>query len=266
MKPIFLTVLLIVFGGASAAHAQFGGVVFDPTQSGHAIQQILQASQIYTTTVQTTQNVIAAYNLATRMASSPASLYRPSISPNTYWTNVPSSPNVYGNTGAWTNAVNTGSGAQYAYRQSSLPRSTMLPQYRSLTPDGQQDIAAEGATADLNDAVTAGNMQTLGTIRATSEKRETDIQALESATQSMDPTQHTELATLQRINQALVLELQQRQEENQIGEALTLQQIVAQKQKQDALEAGFQDAANFSNSYETQVAPAYNGTAQALNY
>ena len=58
---------------STVAHAQFfgSGIVFDPTQSGHAIQQILQDNQLYTTTVETTRNVIAAYNLAQRMASLP---------------------------------------------------------------------------------------------------------------------------------------------------------------------------------------------------
>lgn len=58
-----------------SAHAQFGGVVFDPTQSVHAAQQILQSSQLYTTTVDATRNVISAYNLAQRMATAPQQLY-----------------------------------------------------------------------------------------------------------------------------------------------------------------------------------------------
>ena len=57
-------------------HAQFGsGIVYDPTQSAHAVQQILQANQLYTTTVQTERKVIAAYNLARQMANLPQSLY-----------------------------------------------------------------------------------------------------------------------------------------------------------------------------------------------
>ena len=40
-----------------------------------SLQQIAQAEKTYTTTVQTTENVINAYNLAKRMATSPSSLY-----------------------------------------------------------------------------------------------------------------------------------------------------------------------------------------------
>src|SRR3974390_2896537 len=68
--------LLVVESLVQVSYAQFGsGIVFDPTQSGPAIQQIAQGNQLYTTTVQTTRNVIAAYNLAQRMASLPRELY-----------------------------------------------------------------------------------------------------------------------------------------------------------------------------------------------
>src|ERR1019366_1168255 len=57
-----------------------------------------------------------------------------------------------------------------------------------------------------------------------------------------------------------------RSDANQINANLALQQIVAQKQQQDALKAGFQDTANYGSTYQTRVAPAYNGGAQALTY
>ena len=267
MKKLCVTIaVLLSFAGTGVAHAQLGGgIVFDPTQSIHALQQILQASQLYTTTVTTAQNVIGAYNLAQQMASSPTGLYRPFLSPSTYWTTIQRSPNVYGNTAAWTNAVNTGSGGGAGYQQATIPRTGQIAGYDALSPAAQRQIAAQGATADLNDAVTSSDMQTLGTIRVNAEKRQTDILTLENATQSMDPAQHTELATLQRINQALVLELQQQQEANQISQASALQQIVAQKQKQDALKATFQQANQFESGYMAN-APSFGGAAAAMRY
>jgi hypothetical protein len=54
MKRMLLIAPLIILAGASVAHAQFGsGIVFDPTQSAHAAQQIIQANQLYTTTIET---------------------------------------------------------------------------------------------------------------------------------------------------------------------------------------------------------------------
>ena len=77
MKSTKLHVLSLAVTAALApmAHAQFGsGIVFDPTQSAHAIQQITQASQLYTTAVATRNQVVTMYNLAFQMAQLPQNL------------------------------------------------------------------------------------------------------------------------------------------------------------------------------------------------
>ena len=142
----------------------------------------------------------------------------------------------------------------------------MIPGYGSFSTSGQQQIAAQGATVDINDSVLTNNLETLGTIRANQTARQADIANLEAATQTHDPSQQTIMAELQRINQALLLQLRTMQDANQINANLALQQIVAQKQQQDALKAGFQDTANYASTYQTHVAPAYNGGAQTLTY
>ena len=55
-----------------SAHAQFSNV--DPLQAVHAVQQINQGVQLYSTTREQLQNVIDNYNLAKQMASSPSML------------------------------------------------------------------------------------------------------------------------------------------------------------------------------------------------
>jgi len=267
MKRIILILTAMFFPITTVAFAQFGsGIVYDPTQSAHAIEQISQGQQVFTNTVKLADNAIATYNLAHQMALAPQTLYQPFLSPSTYWMALNRTANTYGNSQQWTNSVNTGVGASVGYQQASIPRTGQIIGYGNLSASAQQQIAAQGATADLNDSVTASNIQTLGTIRANSEQRQADINALISASQSVDPTQHTEMATLQRINKALILLIQEQQESNQISQANTLQQIVAQKQQQDALKAGFQDTGSYTNIYRTHVAPAYNGGAQALTY
>ena len=267
MKRITLILAFAPALAAATGHAQFGsGIVFDPTQSAHAIEQIEQGQNLFTNTVKLADNAIATYNLAHQMAMAPQALYQPFLSPSTYWMILNQAANTYGNSRQWTTSVNTGAGASFAYQQASIPRTGQIGGYGNLSTSGQQQVAAQGATADLNDSITASNMQTLGTIRANSEQRQADINNLISASQSMDPAQHTEMATLQRINQALILLIQEQQEANQISQAYALQQIVAQKQQQDTLKAGFQDTANFAGTYQTHVAPAYNGGAQALTY
>lgn len=249
-----------------AARAQFGsGVVYDPTQSVHAIQQIEQGQNIFTNSVKLADNAIATYNLAHQMATSPQNLYRPFTSFQSYWLAVNQAANTYGNSQPWTNSANTGINASYAYQQASVPRTGQLNGYSNLSTSGQQQIAAQGATADINDSVTASNIQTLGTIRANSQQRQADINTLAAATNSIDPAQQTELATLQRINRALILQLMAQQDANQISQAYALQQIVAQKQQQDSLKMTFQQANQFQSGYNA-VAPSYAGAAAAMRY
>ena len=174
--------------------------------------------------------------------------------------------NTYGNSQPVMDTANTGANAQYSYQLASIPRTGIVPGYPTLSTSGQQQIAAQGATTDLSDAITESNLQTLGTMRANEIQREQDIENLESASHSIDPSEQTDMATMQRINQAMLLQLRQQQEANQLQQAITLQQIVAQKQQQDAMKAGSQDAADYNNNYQTNIAPINNGAAQALNY
>jgi HD superfamily phosphohydrolase len=142
----------------------------------------------------------------------------------------------------------------------------VIPGYGSTSLSGQQQIAAQGATVDLGDSVMTNNLAVLGTIRANQTSRQTDITNLEAASQSQDPSQQTVMAELQRMNQILLLQLRTMQDANQINANLSLQQIVAQKQQQDSLKAGFQDASGYPSTYQARVAPAYNGGSQALTY
>src|SRR6185312_1765708 len=121
MKRIGLIATITLLAGATAADAQFGsGIVYDPTQSAHAIEQIEQGQNIFTNTVKLADNAIATYNLAHQMALAPRSLYQPFMSPSTYWTTLNRAANTYGNSQPWTNSVNTGVGVNVAYQQASM--------------------------------------------------------------------------------------------------------------------------------------------------
>src|SRR5258708_6265266 len=168
-----ITALLAATLGVLPAHGQFGsGIVYDPTQSAHAIQQLGQGNQLYTTAVETTRNVIGAYNLAQRMASLPQSLYY-SYRNLGYqeWYALIRPANTYGNSAIWISAASTGYGATPATQQASIPRSGQIAGYSSLSPEGQQAIAARGATVDLSDAVNASNLQPIEITRPTSPQR-----------------------------------------------------------------------------------------------
>jgi hypothetical protein len=289
MKRSFLIAAIALTVVAPAANAQFGsGIVFDPTQSAHAItqieheeqsianqaQQIEQGQQIFTNTVkiatealQTYNTVHQQYELTRQMVLAPRMLYARFLSPTSDLFMLQQISNTYGNSMGWLNSANTGNGALASYQQVSVPKTTnVIPGYSSSSLVAQQQIAAQGATVDISDSLMTNNLQALGTIRANQTARQADIANLEAATQTQDPSQQTIMAELQRINQALLLQLRSMQDANQINADLALQQIVSQKQQQDALKAGFQDAANYVGAYQTHVTPAYAGIAQALTY
>jgi hypothetical protein len=163
-SKIFAAAIILAVSTQVACAQLFGsGIVFDPTQSGHAVQQIAQGNQLYTTTVQTTRNVIAAYNLAQRMASLPRELYTSySNLGRQEWIILTRPANTYGNALAWINAAMSGSGARAANEASSFPRTSQISGYSSLSTQGQRAIAAQGATVDISDAVNVSNLQTVG--------------------------------------------------------------------------------------------------------
>ena len=269
MKTYLILAALAIASAAPRSYAQFGsGIVFDPTQSAHAAQQILQANQLYTTTLKTTQNVIGAYNLAQRMSMAPSSLYlQYSTLGRQFWVPFAQPANTYGNLQQFINAIATGYGAVPATQTASIQRTGQISGYNSFSPQGQQVIAAQGATVDLGDAIGASSLQTVGTIRANSAQREADISQLEAASHSSDPAQHTEMATLQRINQALLIELRTQQEANQMLQAQALQQMIGQKLQQDNLKSLFQLGNSYQQNFNA-VTPqqSTSGTQWAFHY
>ena len=289
MKKRLITALAIGLATVlePRAHAQFGsGIVYDPTQSVHAVtqieqeeqsianqaQQIAQGQQIFTNSVKIATTALQAYNLAKQqyqlvhqMILAPSMLYQRFLSPTTDLRMLQQISNTYGNSMGWLNSANTGNGAAASYQQVSVPNTTnIIPGYGSTSVAGQLQIAAQGATVDIGDSVMSNNLQMLGTIRANQSARQTDLTNLEATTQSQDASEQTIMATLQRINQALLLQLRTQQDANQIDANLALQQIVAQKQQQDAMKSAFRDSSGYESYYNANISTTSSGAANLL--
>jgi hypothetical protein len=289
VKKLLVTILTIGLAVAlqPAAQAQFGsGIVYDPTQSVHAItqieheeqsisnqfQQIEQGQQIFSNTVKIATPALQAYNVAKQqynlvhqMILAPRMLYSRFLSPTSDLVLLQQISNTYGNSMGWLNSANTGKGAAASYQQVSVPNTAnVIPGYSTASVAGQLQIAAQGATVDINDSVMSNNLQALGTIRANQSSRQTDIANLEAATQNQDSSQQTIMATLQRMNQALLLQLRTQQDANQINANLSLQQIAAQKQQQDALKSAFRDSAGYESYYNANITTTSTGSGNLL--
>src|SRR5258708_4017947 len=289
MLKLIVTALAIGIATAlqPAALAQFGsGVVIDPTQAGHAVtqikkeeasianevRQIEQGQRIFTNTVKIATTALQAYNVAKQqydlthqMILAPRMLYARFLSPTSDLLLLQQISNTYGNSMGWLNSANTGKGAASAYQQVSVPNTNnMIPGYSTASMAGQLQIAAQGATVDISDSVMTHNLQALGTIRANQAARQTDLANLEAATQTQDPSQQTIIAELQRIHQALLLQLHTLQDANQINANLALQQMVAQKQQQDAMKSAFRDSAGYESYYNANITTTRGGAANLL--
>ena len=121
MKKRLITALAIGLATVlePRAHAQFGsGIVYDPTQSVHAVtqieqeeqsianqaQQIEQGQQIFTNTVKIATTALQAYNVAKQqyqlvheMILAPTMLYQRFLSPTTDLRMLQQMSNTYGN-------------------------------------------------------------------------------------------------------------------------------------------------------------------------
>ena len=266
MKPqriaclIFSLVTLL----APAAHAQFA--VFDASNFGEAIQEFGQLEQMYTTAVETRDQIITAYNLAHQMAQMPQDLaarYQSQVSP---WINL-SAPDSYGNTGAWMNALNLGgqSQATTAYASAVL-QAQQFPASALATQDAvtQAVIQNQYATSELGQGVITNALSTVGTIRSNSEALSQKLANLESDTYSTDPSQQSEMAVLGKINTATVLQIHSQQDTNQILAASVAQQALAAKQQMDEQNRLINQAIYFNQNFPSTMQKVAGGVTNAL--
>ncbi len=271
MKSTKLHVLSLAVTAALAplAHAQFGsGIVFDPTQSAHAIQQITQASQLYTTAVATRNQVVTMYNLAFQMAQLPQNLAARYRADWSQWSSLQSTTDTYGNTAALVNALNFGalSSARQGY-SSAYVQAQSYPAggYSSLDARTQATVANQYATSELAETATTNTLATLGTIRSDSQSFASKLANLESDTFSTDPNQQTTNALLGKINSATLLQIHSQQDTNQLLTASIQQQLLAQKQQIDAQNRALNNAVYFQQNFPTTMQTLNSGVSDSIH-
>jgi hypothetical protein len=266
---IFTPLLALLSAFAPVAHAQFGsGIVYDPTQSVHAIQQIEQGSQLYTTAVATRNQIVTMYNLAFQMSQLPQNLAARYRADWSQWTSLQAPANTYGNTAALVNALNYGAlvNAQQGFN-SAYVRVQSYPSgnYSSLDSRTQATVANQYATSELAQTTTTNALATLGTIRSDSQSFATQLANLESDTFSTDPTQQTEAALLGKINSATLLQIHSQQDTNQLLMASIQQQLVAQKQQIDAQNRAINNAIYFQQNFSNTMQNVNSGVSDSMH-
>lgn len=271
MKPSksLLPILTVVLALAPMAHAQFGsGIVYDPTQSAHAIQQIEQGSQIYTTAVATRNQIVTMYNLAYQMSQMPQNLAARYRADWSQWQSLAAPPNTYGNTSPLVNALNFGGlpQAQQGYSSAYVqPQGYPSGNYSSLDSRTQATVANQYATSELAQSTTTNTLATLGTIRTDAQAFATKLANLESDTFSTDPSQQTQNALLAKINSATLLQIHSQQDTNQLLAASIQQQLIAQKQQIDAQNRALNNSVYFQQTFPTVMQNMTSGVSNSMH-
>jgi hypothetical protein len=292
MKAVRLLILVFALMTAlvPTAHAQFGsGIVYDPTQSAHAVQEIqqgeqqlqkwatelnnwqqhlLKEAQIFTTVEQTRTQIVTMYNLAYQMATMPQNLEARYKADWSQWQSLAAPPNAYGNTSPLVNALNFGGlpQAQQGYNSAYVqPQSYPSGSYSSLDSRTQATVANQYATSELAQSTTTSTLSTLGTIRTDAQAFATKLANLESDTFSNDPSQQTQNALLGKINSATLLQIHSQQDTNQLLMASIQQQLLAQKQQIDAQNRAINDAIYFQQNFSNTMQNVSNGVSTSLH-
>ena len=261
---LFALIFLLAALLAPTAHAQWA--VFDASNFGEAVQEFGQLQQMYTTAVETRDQIVTAYNLAWQMSRMPQDMAARYQSQASQWTNL-SAPDSYGNTGAWINALNLGgpSQAATAYQKSVLqaqpyPASALATQ----DADTQAMIQNQIATSELGQGVITNALSTVGTIRANSEALSQKLSNLESDTYSTDPSQQSEVAVLCKINTATLLQIRSQQDSNQILAAEVAQQALAAKQQMDEQNRLINQSIYFNQNFPSVMQKMTGGISNSL--
>ena len=285
-----LSVLAVALALAPAAQAQFGsGIVYDPTQSAHALQQIeqgesqlqkwatelnnwqqhlLKEAQIYTTAEQTRTQIVTMYNLAYQMATMPQNLEARYRADWAQWQSLAAPPNTYGNTSPLVNALNFGGllQAQQGYNTAFVqPQSYPSGMYSSLDSRSQSTVANQYATSELAQTTTTSTLSTLGTIRTNEQAFATKLSNLDSDTFSTDASQQSTNALLGKINSATLLQIHSQQDANQLLAASIQQQLIAQKQQLDAQNRAINNAVYFQQNFSNAIQNVNNGVSDSMH-
>ena len=224
--------------------------------------------QIYTTAQQTFKEAVQAYNLAYLAMSAPTILYDTMKTlPTTYKSAFTPQADTYGLAAMMVQTVNLGSAnALQSYSNMSMAPVSVIPtNYNQLSAPTQKQLQAQASTMSANDSLIATSLQRATDVQKHTLADQVTLQQLETNTFTTDPAQKTELATLQRINTALVLLVRAQEDSNQMAAANQLQHLMDTKQDLDAQKANVYAAQDWQSGM-TQLQSETQGAAAIMTY
>src|SRR5882762_2071141 len=250
----------------AVSEAQFGGVVYDPTNYANAVLRYNQLIQQLAQLRQTYQQVLNQYNLALQMSRNLQNMparYRATFS---QWRSFTAN-DLYGSTGGWVGAVN-GRGAQSvspAYQRATIPLSTYSQaDLNTINPADARNLQSVYASLQLADGANVSALTTVGNIRANSQTIQQQITNLEQDSLSGEAGLNTEVSVLNKLNASNVLTLRTLQDANNLRVAALEQQVLHAKQQRDIDAANLNFAIQMRQQSKQNLAPFNSNLTQSL--
>jgi hypothetical protein len=235
MKHKALLAVLFMTLAVGTASAQFGGIVYDPTNYQNALLRYFQLQQQLIQLRNSYAQLVAQYNFALQMARNIQNMparYRAVFS---QWRNT-FAPDTYGNTETWVTGMNTGqtglAGAGYLQATTQLLPYSQA-QLAGMNAEELARVQSQYATVQLADGANTTAMATIGSIRASAPDIQTQIGNLEQDSLSNDPDLNTEIGVLNKINAAGVLTIRTLQDSNKLLTSLLEEHTILAKQQRE---------------------------------
>jgi hypothetical protein len=256
--------LTLSLGAQAFAIFGLGDIVFDPTNYGEAIQQLLQMQQQYLQLVQSYQMLRSQYAqllwMGKQVPVNMAARYRALATP---WQNS-SANNTYGTTGQWIAGINTGQGVSAGYSQATEPLGTYGATFADIPADQQDRVKRLYGTAELTDGANLSAIETIGRLRANAPAVESAIHGLEDDSLSGDPDMNTEIAVLNKINAANLIAVRNTQDTNKLLVALAEQKVIDAKRDRDAEAQAINRHIRFMSEGKAVITAQAAGASQAM--
>ena len=263
-SAILLLIAMILI--PTVSEAQFGGVVYDPTNYHNALLRYYQLQQHLVQLQKTVSKVTSQLNLAMQMAryvKNMESRYRAIFSE---WRHF-SASDLYGNTSGWIGAAN-GAGAQSvspAYQQAIIPFLTYNQTFLgAINPADALHLKSVSASMQLADGANISALTTVGNIRGNAQALQLQIANLEQDSFSPDNDLNSEVSVLNKINASNVLTLRTLQDANNLQVAALEQQILQAKQLRDNDAANLNFTTQMRQQATQNLAPFNNNLNQSL--
>jgi hypothetical protein len=236
MKPKLIFLVFLILAAIAPASAQFGGVVFDPTNYKNAVLRYIQLQQQLQQLQQTYNLYLQQYQFIQNQARQLQDMNARYRAQFAQWRQL-ASANTFGNTALWTNAVNGNTAAISSGYSRIVPA---LPNYpmTDFSPELQSTLETQHGTLELQDATNIQSLRTIGEIRGNAQQVETMLRRLEDDSLSPDARLNTQVAVLNKINAGNVVLARSIQDTNKL--LLQLLEQTTQKNAQERSQQGQQ--------------------------